>query len=111
MLGVVFAIGWVPCVSPTLGAMLALAAVDATTGRAVALAVADCVGLGAPFVAFGLGVRRLLGVLRAARRHSRVITRAGGVMLILVAVALLTGWWTDFTVWLRSTVDPGQIGI
>ncbi|UQU67460.1 cytochrome c biogenesis protein CcdA [Couchioplanes caeruleus] len=111
MLGVVFGVGWIPCVSPTLGAVLALSAVDATTGRAVALAVAYCIGLGAPFVLFGLGLRRILTALSFARRHSRAITRLGGVLLIAVGIALMTGWWTAFTIWLRVTVGPGQVGI
>ena len=111
MLGVVFGVGWVPCVSPTLGAVLALAAVDGTTGRAVALAVAYCVGLGTPFVLFGLGLRRTLTAVSFARRHSRTITRIGGVLLIAVGVALMTGWWSAFTIWLRATVGPGQVGI
>ncbi|MCZ7379872.1 cytochrome c biogenesis CcdA family protein [Micromonospora sp. WMMC250] len=111
LLGVVFGVGWVPCVSPTLGAVLALAAVDATTGRAVALASAYCVGLGAPFVLFGLGLRRVLGALTVARRHSRAITRVGGLLLVAVGVALMTGWWSAFTIWLRATVGPGQVGI
>ncbi|ADU09703.1 cytochrome c biogenesis protein CcdA [Micromonospora aurantiaca] len=111
LLGVVFGVGWVPCVSPTLGAVLALAAVDGTTGRAVALAVAYCVGLGAPFVLFGLGLRRVLAALAVARRHSRTITRVGGVLLVVVGVALMTGWWSTFTIWLRATVGPGQVGI
>ena len=111
MLGVVFGVGWVPCVSPTLGAVLALAAVDATTGRAIALAVAYCVGLGAPFVLFGLGLRRMLAAVRFARRHSRAITRIGGLLLIAVGVALMTGWWAAFTIWLRATIGPGQVGI
>lgn len=111
MLGVVFGVGWVPCVSPTLGAVLALSTVEATTGRAVALAVAYCVGLGAPFVLFGLGLRRVLGALAVARRHSRTITRLGGLLLIAVGVALMTGWWSEFTIWLRATVGPGQVGI
>lgn len=111
ILGVVFGVGWVPCVSPTLGAVLALAAVDATTGRAVALAVAYCLGLGTPFVLFGLGLRRIVTALAVARRHSRAITRIGGVLLIVVGIALMTGWWSAFTIWLRATVGPGQVGI
>ncbi|RSM71658.1 cytochrome C biogenesis protein ResC [Actinoplanes sp. ATCC 53533] len=111
MLGVVFGVGWIPCVSPTLSAVLALAAVEATTGRAVALAVAYCAGLGAPFIGLGLGLRRAIGAVAVARRHSRTITRIGGLMLVVVGVALMTGLWAAFTIWLRATVGPGQVGI
>jgi cytochrome c-type biogenesis protein len=109
--GAVFALSWVPCVGPTLGAVLGLAAAGGNTGRAVVLAAAYCLGIGLPFVAFGLGFRRLIGVLTVVRRNSRWVTRIGGAMLILVGLALLTGAWSDFTIWLRTTFGAGSVGI
>jgi cytochrome c-type biogenesis protein len=109
--GAVFALSWVPCVSPTLGAVLTLASVGGQTDRAVVLALAYCLGLGLPFVAFGLGFRRLLGVFTVIRRNSRWVTRVGGALLILVGLALLTGGWTDFVIWLRGLVGTGEVGI
>jgi cytochrome c-type biogenesis protein len=109
--GAVFALSWVPCVGPTLGAVLGLAAAGANTGRAVVLAAAYCLGIGLPFVAFGLGFRRLIGVFTVVRRNSRWVTRIGGAMLILVGLALLTGAWGDFTIWLRTTFGAGSVGI
>jgi cytochrome c-type biogenesis protein len=109
--GAVFALSWVPCLSPTLAAVLGLAGVGGSTGRAVALAVAYCLGIGPPFLAFGLGVRRLAGVVKAIRRNSRWVTRVGGVMLILVGLALVTGAWSDFVTWLRVTVGVGSVSI
>jgi len=107
--GAVFALGWVPCVGPTLAAVLGLAAVGGETTRAVTLTVAYCLGLGLPFLAFGLGFRRLIGVLRAVRRNSRWVTRLGGALLIAVGIALVTGGWTEFVNWLRATVGPGSV--
>jgi cytochrome c-type biogenesis protein len=107
--GAVFALSWVPCVGPTLGAVLGLAAVGGSTGRAVVLAVAYCLGLGLPFVAFGLGFRHLLGVVAAVRRNSVWVTRIGGALLIVVGVALVTGAWGDFVNWLRATVGVGEV--
>ncbi|HEU4425753.1 MAG TPA: cytochrome c biogenesis protein CcdA [Pilimelia sp.] len=107
--GAVFALSWVPCVGPTLGAVLGLAAVSGQTDRAVVLAVAYCLGLGLPFVAFGVGFRYLLGVFAAVRRHSRWVTRIGGALLIVVGLALVTGGWTEFTNWLRATVGIGEV--
>lgn len=109
--GAVFALSWVPCVGPTLGAVLGLAAAGGNTGRAVVLAAAYCLGIGLPFVAFGLGFRRLIGVFTVVRRNSRWVTRIGGAMLILVGLALLTGAWSDFTIWLRTTFGAGSVGI
>jgi cytochrome c-type biogenesis protein len=109
--GAVFALSWSPCLGPTLGVVLGLSAVGGSTGRAVILAFAYCLGLGLPFVAFGLGFRRLLGVFRAIRRNSMWITRLGGVLLIIVGLALVTGGWFDFVNWLRATVGVGEVSI
>jgi len=111
VLGAVFAISWVPCLGPTLTAVLGLATVQGSTGRAVTLAVAYCLGLGLPFVIFGLGFRHLIGVHRAIRAHSAWVTRIGGGLLIVVGLALLTGVWGEFLNWLRATVGPGSVGI
>ncbi|MEU1884514.1 cytochrome c biogenesis protein CcdA [Micromonospora sp. WMMD987] len=111
VLGAVFALSWMPCTGPTLGAVLGMAATGGQTDRAVVLAVAYCLGLGLPFVVFGLGFHRLLGVFRAVRRNSRWVTRTGGVLLILIGLALVTGGWQDFVIWLQTTVGPGEVSI
>jgi cytochrome c-type biogenesis protein len=107
--GAVFALSWVPCVGPTLGSVLVLASTSGSMSRAVVLAVAYCLGLGLPFVGFGLGLRRLLRVFAAVRRNSRWVTRIGGAMLILVGVALVSGAWGAFVDWLRATVGNGGV--
>ena len=109
VLGAVFALSWTPCISPTLGAVLGLSAIGGQTGRAVTLGIAYCVGLGLPFLAFGLGFRRLLGVFAVIRRNSQWVTRVGGVLLIVVGIAMVTGGWTDFINWLRATVGSGSV--
>jgi cytochrome c-type biogenesis protein len=111
VLGGVFALSWVPCLSPTLGAVLTLALVDGSSTRAVTLTVAYCLGLGLPFVVFGLGFRKLIGLHRAIRRNNQWITRVGGAMLILIGLALATGVWGDFLTWLKTSVGPGSVGI
>ncbi|MFI9641229.1 cytochrome c biogenesis CcdA family protein [Micromonospora sp. NPDC051925] len=111
VLGAVFALSWMPCTGPTLGAVLGMAATGGQTDRAVVLAVAYCLGLGLPFVVFGLGFHRLLGVFRAVRRNSRWVTRIGGALLILIGLALVTGGWQDFVIWLQTTVGPGEVSI
>ena len=69
------------------------------------LALAYSLGLGVPFVLFGLFFRRLLGVFKAVRRNSRWVTRIGGALLILVGIALVTGGWNSFLIWLRDHVQ------
>ena len=103
--GALFALSWVPCVGPTLGAVLGLATTSGQTDRAVVLAVAYSLGLGVPFILFGLFFRKLLGVFRAVRRNSRWVTRVGGALLIVVGLALVTGGWEDFLIWLRTTFN------
>jgi cytochrome c-type biogenesis protein len=103
--GALFGLSWMPCVGPTLGAVLGLATTSGQTDRAVVLAVAYSLGLGVPFVLFGLFFRKLLGVFRAVRRNSRWVTRIGGALLIVVGLALVTGGWNDFLIWLLTTFN------
>jgi cytochrome c-type biogenesis protein len=99
--GAVFALSWIPCVGPTLGAVITLGTTTGSLGRAVTLAIAYCLGLGIPFLVFGLGFRRILGVVKAIRRNSRWVTRIGGGMLVVVGLLLVTGAWWHFVLWLQ----------
>ncbi|WP_416901598.1 cytochrome c biogenesis CcdA family protein [Micromonospora echinospora] len=109
--GAVFALSWMPCTGPTLGAVLGMAAAGGQTDRAVVLAVAYCLGLGLPFVVFGLAFQRLLGVFRLIRRNSRWVTRAGGALMLLIGLALVTGGWQSFVIWLQTTFGVGEVSI
>jgi cytochrome c-type biogenesis protein len=103
--GALFALSWMPCVGPTLGAVLSLATTSGQTDRAVILAIAYSLGLGIPFVLFGLFFRKLIGVFKAVRRNSRWVTRVGGALLIVVGLALVTGGWNSFLIWLLTTFN------
>jgi cytochrome c-type biogenesis protein len=105
VLGGLFALSWLPCTGPTLGAVLGLATTSGQTDRAVTLALAYSLGLGVPFVLFGLFFRKLIGVVQAIRRHSQWVTRIGGALLILVGLALVTGGWNSFLIWLQTTFN------
>ncbi|MEH1012401.1 cytochrome c biogenesis protein CcdA [Micromonospora sp. CPCC 206060] len=109
--GAVFALSWAPCVGPTLSAVIGMATVSGQTDRAVILAVAYCLGLGLPFIVFGLAFQRLLGVFRAIRRNSQWVTRLGGALLILIGLALVTGGWQSFVIWLQTTFGVGEVSI
>jgi cytochrome c-type biogenesis protein len=107
LFGAVFALSWIPCTSPVLAAITSLAVIQDGTARGIGLMIAYCAGLGLPFVLFAVGMHRLAGALDFLKRHGRAIAIAGGVMLCLVGIALVTGAWTEFTNWLRATVGAG----
>jgi cytochrome c-type biogenesis protein len=104
LLGAVFALGWTPCLGPTLTGVIAVA--SATDGanvvRGVALVIAYCLGLGIPFVLLAFGSARAVQGLAWLRRHTRTIQIFGGILLIVVGVALVTGVWNDFVSWVRD---------
>jgi cytochrome c-type biogenesis protein len=97
LLGAVFGLGWIPCVGPTLGAVLALASSDqhASVTRGATLAAAYCIGLGLPFLITALAFGRLAHVWSAVGRHQRAVQIAGGLLLVAVGVMLVTGAWTS----------------
>jgi cytochrome c-type biogenesis protein len=104
LLGAVFALGWTPCLGPTLTGVIAVASATngANVGRGVLLVVAYCLGLGIPFVLLAFGSAWAVQSLGWLRRHTRAIQIFGGVLLILVGVALVTGLWNDFVSWVRD---------
>ena len=104
LLGAVFALGWTPCLGPTLTGVITVA--SATDGanvvRGVALVIAYCLGLGIPFVLLAFGSTWAVQGLGWLRRHTRAIQIFGGLLLILVGAALVTGVWNDFVSWVRD---------
>ncbi len=110
LLGIVFGLGWTPCLGPTLAAVYSLALSEATAARGAVLGLAYCLGLGVPFVLVALGARWAVGATSFLRRHARTVTRVGGAVLVLVGLLLLTGAWTEAMGWLRSWLAATGFG-
>jgi cytochrome c-type biogenesis protein len=110
-LGMVFGLGWTPCIGPTLGAVLGLATVGGGGARRGALLLfAYSIGLGLPFLVAALGFRRALGRFPALRARFRLFELVGGGMLVVIGLLLLTGLWdsllTQLKIWSGSITLP-----
>lgn len=106
VLGAVFALGWTPCLGPTLTGVITVASATdgANVARGVVLVIAYCLGLGIPFVLLALGSATAVAGLGWLRRHTRAIQVFGGVLLIAVGAALVAGVWNDVVAWLRDAL-------
>ncbi|MFK7744382.1 MAG: cytochrome c biogenesis CcdA family protein [Roseobacter sp.] len=100
ILGLAFAFGWTPCIGPQLGAILSLAASEASVARGTLLLGVYAAGLGIPFLLAAMFITRAMGVMDKLKRHMKMIERVMGGLLLLVGIAMLTGAFTTFSWWL-----------
>ncbi|CRK74340.1 MULTISPECIES: cytochrome c biogenesis CcdA family protein [Nereida] len=103
VLGLAFAFGWTPCIGPQLGAILSLAASEASAVRGTALLAVYAIGLGIPFLLVAAFFPSLSGVMAWMKRHMQQIERVMGLLLWTVGLMMLTGQFTEFSFWLLET--------
>lgn len=106
VLGLAFAFGWTPCIGPQLGAILSMAASEASITRGTVLLGVYALGLGIPFLLAAIFLNRAMGVMNRLKRHMGLIEKIMGALLIFVGVMLVTGAFSTFSWWLLETF-PG----
>jgi cytochrome c-type biogenesis protein len=104
LLGAAFGLAWAPCLTPTFSAVYSLSFDQGTAGRGAFLMACYCLGLGVPFVLVALGIGWVSGALSFVRRHARIVSQVGGVLLIAIGILLVTGEWNHWMDALRTTV-------
>ncbi len=103
LLGLAFAFGWTPCIGPILGAILTISAVSVTASSGIALLSVYSMGLGVPFLLAAVFTGALLARMGTMRRVSRPLQIGAGVLLVIMGIAMVTGYLSAFAWWLLRT--------
>ncbi|QIZ79118.1 cytochrome c biogenesis CcdA family protein [Thalassovita gelatinovora] len=104
VLGLAFAFGWTPCIGPQLGAILSLAASEASVARGTVLLAVYALGLGVPFLLVAAFLPRLGGVMGWMKQHMERIEKIMGLLLWTIGLLMLTGGFSAFSYWLLEHV-------
>ena len=103
VLGLAFAFGWTPCIGPQLGAILSLAASNASVAKGVVLLAFYAIGLGIPFLIFAIFINRLDSIFKFLKGYFKIIERVMGLLLWTVGLLMLTGGFSSISFWLLET--------
>lgn len=105
VLGLVFGLGWTPCLGPTAGAVVTLMLDSASAGRGAILGLAYALGIGIPFIVAGVAFHRAAAAFAVVKRHFAVVTRLGGAFLVLLGVLQVSGAWSAFMLWMQVRIS------
>ena len=106
VLGLAFAFGWTPCIGPVLGAILTVSAASATVSQGVTLLAIYSLGLGLPFLMAAAFTEGFLARMRVMRRFGRPLQILAGLVMVVMGIAMMTGYLSAFSYWLLETF-PG----